>query len=98
TDSQRARIVVTDHANSAAGQKISWASSPDGHHFVRKAPVRYSNQISLAINRVGSELHLTASYYGSTFDSGTINAALESIVGSDSRWLLAGSGGARKGR
>ncbi|MGA5542175.1 hypothetical protein ACPCIR_10010 [Mycobacterium sp. NPDC051198] len=84
TDSRRARIVVTDHANSAAGSKISWATTPNGHHFVRKAPVRYSNQISLAINRVGSELHLTASYYASTFDSEVIAAVLDRIVAADS--------------
>lgn len=98
TGSRRARIVVTDHATSAAGGKIPWAHTADGHHFVRKAPVRYSNQISLAINRVGSELHLTASYYAGTFDPGTINAALEGIVADGSPLVLAGSGGARRGR
>ncbi|WP_166903231.1 hypothetical protein [Mycobacterium sp. DL440] len=84
TNSRKARIVVTDHANSAAGSKISWAATPDGHHFVRKAPVRYANQISLAINRVGSELHLTASYYAGTFDPGKITAVLDRIVAADS--------------
>lgn len=84
TNSRRARIVVTDHANSAAGSKISWATTPNGHHFVRKAPVRYSNQISLAVNRVDSELHLTASYYASTFDPETISAVLDRIVATDS--------------
>ncbi|OMC40172.1 hypothetical protein A5740_24465 [Mycobacterium sp. GA-1841] len=98
TGSRRARIVVTDHANSAAGNKISWAHTSDGHHFVRKAPVRYSNQISLAINRVGSELHLTASYYAGTFDPATIDAALAAIVADDSQLVLAGASGARKGR
>lgn len=98
TGSRRARIVVTDHANSAAGHKISWASTSDGHYFVRKAPVRYANQISLAINRVGSELHLTASYYGSTFDPGTVNAVLDSIVAPDSPLACTAPTGVRKGR
>ncbi|MFV8170141.1 hypothetical protein [Mycolicibacterium peregrinum] len=97
-NSRRARIVVTDHANSAAGSKISWATTPDGHHFVRKAPVRYSNQISLAVNRVASELHLTASYYASTFDPEAIAAVLDRIVAADSPLVRMGQSAALSSR
>ncbi|MED5812397.1 hypothetical protein VST63_08490 [Mycolicibacterium sp. 050232] len=90
TNSRRARIIVTDHANSAAGNKVSWAATPGGHHFVRKAPVRYANQISLAINRVASELHLTASYYASTFRPEMIAAVLDRIVAADSPLMRMG--------
>lgn len=88
TDSARARIVVTDHANSPAGRKISWAPSADGHYFVRKAPVRYANQISLAVNRVASQLHLTASYYAGTFAADTVEAVLAQVLEDDSASAL----------
>jgi hypothetical protein len=39
-----------------------------------------ANQISLAINRVQPELHVTASYYDCVFDPAKLQASLDSIV------------------
>ena len=79
-DNARARVVVTDHCASTAARKIRWASDVAQHVFIRQAPVGVSNQITLAINRVGSELHLTASYFDSEFDSSSVQAAIDSVV------------------
>jgi hypothetical protein len=78
--SSRARLVVSDHSNMPGAQRISWSTSTSPHVFVRLLPVGFANQISLAINRVQSELHLTASYYDCVFDTAKLQAALDSIV------------------
>lgn len=82
-DNARARVVVTDHCSGAAARKIRWDSDIDQHVFIRQAPVGVSNQITLAINRVGSELHLTASYFDSEFNARSVQAALDSVVALD---------------
>jgi hypothetical protein len=82
-DNSLARVVISDHANTTAAHKIAWAESPDGHIFVRKAPVGYTNQITLAINRVESELHLTASHYGSVMDASTLQRVLDKMTNND---------------
>jgi hypothetical protein len=78
--SSRARVVVSDGSNIPAAQRISWSTSTSPHVFVTQLPIGLANQISLAINRVQSELHLTASYYGSVFDTAKLQASLDSIV------------------
>jgi hypothetical protein len=78
--SSRARLVVSDGSNMPAAQRISWSTSTSPHVFVIRLPVGLANQISLAINRVQSELHLTASYYDCVFDTAKLQASLDSIV------------------
>lgn len=83
-DNGRARLVVTDHGETSAARKIRWAGPEGGRVFVRHAPVGYSNQITLAVNRVGHQLHLSASFYAWQFDRDSVNAALRRVVaGSD---------------
>lgn len=79
-DDRRARLVVTDHGETRASHKIRWAGTSDERLFVRSAPVSYSNQITLATNRIGDSLHLTASFYGSDFDRELVHAALLQVV------------------
>lgn len=79
----RARVVVSDHSNMPGAQQIAWSTSTSPHVFVRRLPVGFANQISLAINRVHSELHLTASYHDSVFDRAKMQAALDSIVAAE---------------
>jgi hypothetical protein len=79
-DDSRAKITISDHASTTAAGKIAWADSPDGHIFVRKAPVGFTNQITLAINRIRSQLHLTASYYETAFDRSTVQAVLDKMT------------------
>lgn len=78
--SSRARLVVSDGSTMPAAQRISWSTSTSPHAFVTQLPVGLANQISLAINRVNSELHLTASYYDCVFDTAKLQASLDSIV------------------
>jgi hypothetical protein len=78
--SSRARLVVSDCSNLPAAQRISWSTSTSPHVFVTRLPIGLANQISLAINRVQSELHLTASYYDCVFDTAKLQASLDSIV------------------
>ncbi len=78
--SSRARLVVSDGSTMPAAQRISWSTSTSPHVFVTQLPVGLANQISLAINRVNSELHLTASYYDCVFDTAKLQASLDSIV------------------
>jgi hypothetical protein len=78
--SSRARLVVSDGSNMPAAQRISWSTSTSPHVFVIRLPIGLANQISLAINRVQSELHLTASYYDCVFDTAKLQASLDSIV------------------
>ncbi len=78
--SSRARLVVSDGSNMPAAQRISWSTSTKPHVFVTQLPIGLANQISLAINRVQSELHLTASYYDCVFDTAKLQASLDSIV------------------
>jgi hypothetical protein len=79
-DDSRARLVVTDHGETAAARKIRWAGSEDSRIFVRHAPVGYSNQITLAVNRVRHQLHLSASFYATQFDTDSVSHALHRIV------------------
>lgn len=76
---QFARLVVTDHGELAAARKIRWQSDGD-RLYLRFAPVGFSNQITLATNRVGAQLHLSASFYESQFDPRLIELALTRIV------------------
>jgi hypothetical protein len=78
--SSRARVVVSDGSDLPAAQRISWSTSTSPHVFVTRLPISLANQISLAINRVQSELHLTASYYDCVFDTAKLQASLDSIV------------------
>lgn len=78
--SSRARLVVSDGSNVPAAERIPWSTSTSAHVFVIRLPVGFANQIALAINRVQSELHLTASYYDCVFDTAKIQASLDSIV------------------
>jgi hypothetical protein len=78
--SSRAHLVVSDGSNTPAAQRISWSTSTSPHVFVIRLPVGFANQIALAINRVQSELHLTASYYDCVFDTAKVQASLDSIV------------------
>ena len=80
TGSTRVKVAVTDHSVSPAAKKIGWAASSDGHVFVRVAPVGFANQVTLAINRVESQLHLTASHYPSVIDSEKLQRALDMVV------------------
>jgi len=75
-----ARVVVSDGSDLPAAQRISWSTSTSPHVFVTHLPIGLANQISLAINRVQSELHLTASYYDCMFDTAKLQASLDSIV------------------
>jgi hypothetical protein len=75
------RVVVSDHSTNMPGaQRIAWSRATSPHVFVRRLPLGLANQIGLAINRVQSELHLTASYYDSVFDRVKLQASLDSIV------------------
>lgn len=74
-----AKLVVTDHGELAAAQKIRWQSDHD-RLYLRFAPVGFSNQITLATNRVGAQLHLSASFYESQFDARLIELALTRVV------------------
>jgi hypothetical protein len=78
--SKRARVVVSDGSDLPAAQRISWSTSTSPHVFVTRLPIGFANQISLAINRVQSELHVTASYYDCVFDTAKLQASLDSIV------------------
>jgi hypothetical protein len=78
--SSHARLVVSGSSNIPAAQRISWSSSTSPHVFVTQLPVGLANQISLAINPVQSELHVTASYYDCVFDTAKLQASLDSIV------------------
>jgi hypothetical protein len=78
--SSHARLVVSDGSNTPAAQRISWSTSTSPHVFVTRLPVGLANQIALAINRVQSELHLTASYYDGVFDTAKLQASLDSVV------------------
>jgi hypothetical protein len=78
--SSRARVVVSDGSDLPAAQRISWSVSTSPHVFVTRLPISLANQISLAINRVQSELHVTASYYDGVFDAAKLQASLDSIV------------------
>jgi len=75
-----ARVVVSDGSDLPAAQRISWSTSTSPHVFVTRLPIGFANQISLAINRVQSELHVTASYYDCVFDTAKLQASLDSIV------------------
>jgi hypothetical protein len=81
--SSLARILVSDHSNMPGAGRIAWSTSTSPHVFVRRCPLGLANQISLAINRVQSELHLTASYYDSVFDRAKLQASLDSIVAAE---------------
>jgi hypothetical protein len=81
--SSLARICVSDHSNMPGAGRIAWSVSTSPHVFVRLLPVGSANEISLAINRVQSELHLTASYYDSVFDRAKLQASLDSIVAAE---------------
>lgn len=78
--SSRARVMVSDGSDLPAAQRISWSTSTSPHVFVTRLPIGLANQISLAINRVQSELHVTASYYDCVFDTAKLQASLDSIV------------------
>ena len=78
--SSRARVTVSDGSDLPAAQRISWSTSTSPHVFVTRLPIGFANQISLAINRVQSELHVTASYYDSVFDTAKLQSSLDSIV------------------
>ena len=78
--SSRACVVVSDGSNLPAAQRISWSTSTNPHVFVTRLPISLANQISLAVNRVQSELHVTASYYDCVFDTAKLQASLDSIV------------------
>jgi hypothetical protein len=79
-DDTQAKVTISDHAATTAAGKIGWAESLHGHVFVRKAPVGFTNQITLAINRIQSELHLTASYYETAFDRSTVQTVLDKLA------------------
>lgn len=79
-DSARARVVISDHASTTAAGKIGWADGPTEHVFIRKAPVGFTNQITLALNRVDTELHLTASFYEPYFDPATLHRVLSTTA------------------
>jgi hypothetical protein len=78
--SSRARVTVSDGSDLPAAKRISWSTSTSPHVFVTRLPIGFANQISLAINRVQSELHVTASYYDCVFDTAKLQASLDSIV------------------
>jgi hypothetical protein len=78
--SSRASVVVSDGSDLPAAQRIPWSTSTSLHVFVTRLPIGLANQISLAINRVQSELHVTASYYDCVFDAAKLQASLDSIV------------------
>jgi len=78
--SSRACVVVSDGSDLPAAQRVSWSTSTSPHVFVTRLPISFANQISLAINRVQSELHVTASYYDCVFDAAKVQASLDSIV------------------
>ncbi|MGB8388849.1 hypothetical protein, partial [Mycobacterium sp.] len=80
SDDWRARLVVSDHGELLGSRKIRWAGPEEGRIFVRYAPVDYSNEITLATNRIGDQLHLTATFYSSEFDRESVRAALLRVV------------------
>jgi hypothetical protein len=80
SDDCRARLVVTDHGESLGSRKIRWAGPEEGRIFVRYTPVSYSNQITLATNRIGDQLHLTASFCSTEFERESVRAALLRVV------------------
>jgi hypothetical protein len=81
SDDRRARLVVTDHGESLGSRKIRWAGPEEGRIFVRyAAPLESSNEITLATNRIGDQLHLTATFYSTQFDRESVRAALLRVV------------------
>ncbi len=76
----RARLVVTDHGETPAARKIRWAQPESSRVYLRHAPIGYSNQVTLATNRVGNQLHLSATFYATTFDRGSIDTALRRVA------------------
>lgn len=80
SDDGRARLVVTDHGEPRSARKIRWAGPEESRVYIRHAPIGYSNQITLAINRIGNQLQLSASFFATEFDRATIAAALERVV------------------
>lgn len=88
SNSSLARVAVSDHSNMLGAGRIAWSTSTSPHVFVRLMPLDSANRISLAINRVQSELHLTASYSDSVFDRAKLQASLDSIVAAEYPLLL----------
>ena len=80
SDDWRARLVVSHHGELLGSRKIRWAGPEEGRIFVRYRPVDYSNEITLATNRIGDQLHLTAAFYFSEFDRESVRAALLRVV------------------
>lgn len=76
----RARLVVTDHGETPAARKIRWAQPETERVYLRHAPIGYSNQVTLATNRVGNQLHLSATFYATTFSRASIDAALQRVA------------------
>ncbi len=77
-ENRTATLTVSDHGESAS-RTIQWRSASDGL-FLALAPLGSSNQISLVMGRVGSQLHLSASFFGSQFDRTLVESALSRVV------------------